>query len=241
MRLDKILADSGYGSRKEVKSLLKQGLVFVNGEKVLQAKLQLDPEKDEIVVNGEILTYKKEIYLMMNKAAGVLTATRDNSQATVLDDIDPIYRRKELYPVGRLDKDTTGLLLLTTDGQLGHRLLSPKWHVEKEYQALVKGPLPTDACQRFASGMTIDGGEICRPARLVLTEKAETVPYQVVYISLTEGKFHQVKRMVKALGSEVLALKRVSMGSLKLDPQLKAGEYRELTQKELRDLSNNMV
>lgn len=241
MRLDKLLADAGFGSRKEVKALLKDGHVLVDGHKASQGKMQVDPNQMAIEVNGQTLDYREEIYLMMNKAPGVLTATRDRQQETVLDQIDPADRRKNLFPVGRLDKDTTGLLLLTTDGQMGHRLLSPKWHVDKGYEAVVKGPLPSDVIQQFEKGLPIDGGEICRPARLELSESPDYRPYQIVHVWLTEGKYHQVKRMFQAVGSEVLALKRLSMGPLELDATLSSGEYRQLSEKELQELRQCLV
>ena len=234
MRLDKCLADCGLGTRSEVKSLLKAKRITVNGKVVTNGKVQVNPETDEILFDGEKIQYEEFVYIMMNKPKGVVSATEDNLHKTVLDLIDPLYFKKGVFPVGRLDIDTHGLLLLTNDGELAHRLLSPKKHVTKIYQARVEGVMTAEDVTAFEKGIVLSDGTECMPARLDIL--STTQDESVVQIHLKEGKFHQVKRMVKACGKTVVDLQRLTMGPLKLDESLALGESRPLTEEELESL-----
>lgn len=229
-RLDKLLAGTGKWSRREVKALVRQGLVRVDGRLAASAEDKLDPAAAIITVAGETISLCRFTYVMLHKPAGVLTATEDRKQPTVLDLLPPELRRIGLAPVGRLDKDTEGLLLLTNDGELAHRLLSPKYHVEKRYLARVDGELSAADAEAFARGMTLGDGLECLPAGL------EVLPDRVCIVTLREGKFHQVKRMLAARGAPVLYLKRLSMGPLTLDDSLAAGAYRLLRAEEISAL-----
>lgn len=229
-RLDKLLAGTGKWSRREVKALVRQGLVRVDGRLAASAEDKLDPAAAIITVAGETISLCRFIYVMLHKPAGVLTATEDRKQPTVLDLLPPELRRIGLAPVGRLDKDTEGLLLLTNDGELAHRLLSPKYHVDKRYLARVDGELSAADAEAFARGMTLGDGLECLPAGL------EVLPDRVCVVTLREGKFHQVKRMLAARGAPVLYLKRLSMGPLTLDDSLAAGAYRLLRAEEISAL-----
>lgn len=226
-RLDKLLAGTGKWSRREVKALVRQGLVRVDGRLAASAEDKLDPAATVITVAGETISLCRFTYVMLHKPAGVLTATEDRKQPTVLDLLPPELRRIGLAPVGRLDKDTEGLLLLTNDGELAHRLLSPKYHVDKRYLARVDGELSAADAEAFARGMTLGDGLECLPAGL------EVLPDRVCIVTLREGKFHQVKRMLAARGAPVLYLKRLSMGPLTLDDSLAAGAYRLLRAEEI--------
>ncbi len=229
-RLDKLLAGTGKWSRREVKALVRQGLVRVDGRLAASAEDKLDPAAAIVTVAGETISLRRFTYVMLHKPAGVLTATEDRKQPTVLDLLPPELRRIGLAPVGRLDKDTEGLLLLTNDGELAHRLLSPKYHVDKRYLARVDGELSAADTEAFARGMTLGGGLECLPAGL------EVLPDRVCIVTLREGKFHQVKRMLAARGAPVLYLKRLSMGPLTLDDSLAAGGYRLLRAEEISAL-----
>lgn len=226
-RLDKLLAGTGKWSRREVKALVRQGLVRVDGRLAASAEDKLDPAAAIVTVAGETISLRRFTYVMLHKPAGVLTATEDRKQPTVLDLLPPELRRIGLAPVGRLDKDTEGLLLLTNDGELAHRLLSPKYHVDKRYLARVDGELSAADTEAFARGMTLGDGLECLPAGL------EVLPDRVCIVTLREGKFHQVKRMLAARGAPVLYLKRLSMGPLTLDDSLAAGAYRLLRAEEI--------
>ena len=235
MRLDKFLVACAVGSRTEVKNFLKSGRVTVNGKKEKSAKLQIDEETDEICFDGQKLDYEEFVYYMMNKPQGVISATEDPKHKTVLDLLDNYARAKEVFPVGRLDIDTHGLLLLTNDGKLAHALLSPKRHVDKTYLALVKGIMTDTDVETFAKGIPLKDFT-CQPAKLELvsidTEKEESL----VRVTIAEGKFHQVKRMVTYCGKEVVDLQRLTMGTLTLDEDLKSGEWRRLSKEELEGL-----
>lgn len=226
-RLDKLLAGTGKWSRREVKALVRQGLVRVDGRLAASAEDKLDPAAAVVTVAGETISLCRFTYVMLHKPAGVLTATEDRKQPTVLDLLPPELRRIGLAPVGRLDKVTEGLLLLTNDGELAHRLLSPKYHVEKRYFARVDGELSAADMEAFARGMTLGDGLECLPAGL------ELLPGHACIVTLREGKFHQVKRMLAARGAPVLYLKRLSMGPLTLDDSLAAGAYRLLRAEEI--------
>ena len=235
MRLDKFLVESGLGSRSQVKQLLKKSQVWVNGAAVTSAKIQIDERSDQIVVDGQTLVYEKFVYYLLNKPKGVISATEDDRHKTVLDLLDDAARQKEVFPVGRLDVDTHGLLLLTNNGQLSHAMLSPKRHVAKVYQAQVAGLMDQADVKRFAQGIELKDFT-CQPAQLEIIERDEGAQTSLVRITLSEGKFHQVKRMVLACGKEVTDLQRLSMGPLQLDPNLDLGQWRRLTEEEMQSL-----
>lgn len=231
MRLDKYLVHTGYGSRSQVQQLIKKKGVKVNGVVEKRPECSIHPVEDTVSIRDEVVDYKKFYYYILNKPAGYITATEDPRQETVMDLLDPITRGRTLAPVGRLDKDTEGLLILTNDGQFNHELLSPKKHVDKCYYAEVTGQVTQEDCHAFEQGIDIGESKLCMPAKLEIIEVGEME--SKVYITIKEGKFHQVKRMMKAVGKEVTYLKRVSMGHLKLPEDLALGEYRQLTQEEL--------
>ncbi len=225
MRLDKFLANSGLGTRKEVKQLIRKKAVKVNDELCLKEDVKIDELKDIICVHDQPIAYHEFRYLMLHKPSGVVSATEDNVHTTVLDLIDE--KIKDLFPVGRLDIDTEGLLLLTNDGQLAHKLLSPKKHVDKCYYLESKEELFAHHFKLIEEGITIDQGIVCKPARI---DKLSSHCY---HLWISEGKFHQVKRMIQACDSEVTYLKRLSMGELKLDETLAKGDYRDCNEEEM--------
>ena len=235
MRLDKFLVACAVGSRTEVKNFLKTGRVTVNGKKEKSAKLQINEDTDEICFDGEKLDYEEFVYYMMNKPQGVISATEDPKHKTVLDLMDDYARAKEVFPVGRLDIDTHGLLLLTNDGKLAHALLSPKRHVDKTYMAQVKGIMSQEDIETFAKGIPLKDFT-CQSAKLELMSLDTKENKSLVRVTIAEGKFHQVKRMVAYCGKEVVDLQRVTMGTLTLDEELKRGEWRRLTKDELEAL-----
>ena len=234
-RLDKIIASTGRYSRREVKALVREGRVLVDGRIAASAEDKCDPLTARISVNGEELFYREHTYVMLHKPAGVLSATEDGRGETVLDLLAPEYRKIGLFPVGRLDKDTEGLLLLTDDGALAHDLLAPKKHIDKVYFARTEGTLGEEDCAAFAAGITLGDGLSCLPAKLeILKSGAQSE----ALVTVCEGKFHQVKRMLASRGKPVVYLKRLSMGPLTLDEGLSRGEYRLLSAQEtarLRD------
>ncbi|AEI40206.1 pseudouridine synthase [Paenibacillus mucilaginosus] len=238
LRLDKLLAHTGFGTRSQIKLLVKAGSVTVNGKTAKDSGQQIVPERDHVQVDGETVRYREFVYLMLHKPPGVVSATEDNRDRTVLDLLDEEYAHLELFPVGRLDKDTEGLLLLTNDGKLSHNLLSPRKHVPKTYYADVEGAVDESDIEAFAQGVTLDDGYVTMPAELRILHRGDPAAGDLSRIELTirEGKFHQVKRMFQAVGKRVVYLKRLSMGPLKLDPQLPLGEARELTEEELEGL-----
>ena len=232
-RLDKIIASTGKWSRREVKLLVKQGRVLVDGYPARTPEDKVDPETARISVNGEELGWRSVTWVMLNKPAGYLSATEDGRGATVLDLLPPELQKQGLFPVGRLDKDTEGLLLLTNEGGLAHDLLSPKHHVDKIYYARVDGPLSQEDCDAFEAGITLGDGLQCQSAGLEILKSGEQ---SECLVTLREGKFHQVKRMLASRGAPVAYLERVQMGNLTLDRSLERGQYRFLTQAELDDL-----
>lgn len=235
IRLDKYLADMGVGTRSEVKSFIRKGLVHVNGTAAKSPDLKIDTDKDDVRCNGTAVGYADFEYFMLNKPAGCVSATRDNLSETVLDLI-PDKKRKDLFPAGRLDKDTEGLLIITDDGSLAHRLLSPRHHVEKTYYAVIDGTVTTEDVNRFKNGVDIGEDELTLPARLNILKSGEQ---SEIELSITEGKFHQVKRMFEAVGKTVVYLKRIAMGGVVLDPGLEPGDYRTLTKEELEILKSH--
>lgn len=232
LRLDKYLADMGCGTRSQVKKAISSRAVQVNGETVKSADLKIDTECDEVLFHGTPVHYADYEYYMLHKPAGVVSATEDSRETTVIDLIVE-KQRKDLFPVGRLDKDTEGLLLITNDGDLAHRLLSPKKHVDKTYYARVEGKVTADDIEAFKAGVDIGEEKLTLPAELKILKSDEE---SEIELTICEGKFHQVKRMFQAVGKEVVYLKRLRMGTLVLDETLKVGEYRKLTEKELKDL-----
>lgn len=279
IRLDKYLSNMTGESRSIIKSEIKKGNVIVNGSTVLKAENKIDEIKDEVIYKGESVAYSKYAYYMFNKPAGCVSATTDNTCKTVID-----YLKNEqvsgLFPVGRLDKDTEGLLIITNDGELAHKLLSPKKHVAKKYYARIKGNLPTDVEKRFEDGLDIGDEKKTFPARIEVLQNANTTEStdkltgktdnmtgntdnitdvvisdisdalpdegpalfdSEVYVVITEGRYHQVKRMFKAVGCEVTYLERKSMGGLELDDTLRRGEYRKLTAEEINTLLNTLI
>lgn len=286
IRLDKYLSNMTGESRSIIKSEIKKGNVIVNGSTVLKAENKIDEIKDEVIYKGESVAYSKYAYYMFNKPAGCVSATTDNTCKTVID-----YLKNEqvsgLFPVGRLDKDTEGLLIITNDGELAHKLLSPKKHVAKKYYARIKGSLPTDVEKRFEDGLDIGDEKKTLPARIevlqnakttestdkltgktdnmtgktdnttgntdnitdvVISDRSDALPEEgpalfdsEVYVVITEGRYHQVKRMFKAVGCEVTYLERKSMGGLELDVTLRRGEYRKLTAEEINTLLNTLI
>ena len=229
MRLDKFLTELGIGTRSEVKKIIKAKKIQVNGETVLKPEQKIDENLDKVSYQGELLTYQKFEYYLLHKPAGCVTATEDSGHRTVMDYLKNVPR-KDLFPVGRLDLDTEGLLLITNDGKLAHELLSPVKHVPKTYFAKIDGKITTDDAVRFQEG--IDIGEE-KPTKPALLEILSSATESEVYVTITEGKFHQVKRMFHAVGKEVLYLKRISMGPLMLPHDLEKGCYRPLTEEEI--------
>ena len=220
--------------------MLKAGRVTVNGKKEKSAKLQIDEKIDEIRFDGQVLEYEEFVYYMMNKPKEVISATEDPKHRTVLDLLDDIARSKEVFPVGRLDIDTHGLLLLTNDGQLAHALLSPKRHVDKTYLAQVKGIMAQEEVEIFAEGIPLKDFT-CQPARLELVSIDTEKNQSQIRVTIAEGKFHQIKRMVGYCGKEVVDLQRLTMGTLVLDENLQRGEWRRLTKEELEILRANII
>lgn len=229
-RIDKILASSGYGSRKDVKKLIKAGEVFVNGRAISDAGDLVNPQTDEIMVSGEPVIYEENIYIMMNKPSGVVSSTRDEYETTVIDLLEGEYFHRDLFPVGRLDKNAEGLIFLTDDGKMAHRLLSPKHHVAKTYYVKVEGLLDEEDVEAFASGIALDDFTAL-PAKLEILKADDNV--SEAYVTIYEGKFHQIKRMMKTRGKEVIYLKRLSLGPLRLDDELEPGMWRKLTKEEI--------
>lgn len=234
-RLDKVLGNMGYGSRKEVGRYIKNGMAKVNGEIILKNDFKVNPYEDKIFFNGEEVLYRKYIYLMMNKPQGLVSSTDDPLTRTVIDILDPEYLIYKPFPVGRLDKDTEGLLLISNDGKLAHELLSPKKGVDKTYYAEVDGYVEEKHIGEFEKGVLLEDGYETLPAKLEII-KGDVISR--VYLTIQEGKYHQVKRMFGSLGMNVIFLKRISMGPLALDDLLKPGEYRELKEVEIKLLKN---
>lgn len=226
IRLDRLLAGQGEGSRKEVRALLRGGRVQVDGQAVKSADQKVDPERQAILVDGRALLWRAHLYLMMNKPAGVISASRDPKARTVLDLLPPELRRPGLFPAGRLDKDTEGFLLITDDGAFSHEILSPRRHVEKTYLATLDKPIDAADVAAFAAGLVLEDGLHCLPARLWPGEGMDA------YAAVREGKFHQVRRMFAACGKQVLRLRRTRIGGLALDASLAPGEVRELSKDE---------
>lgn len=233
MRLDKFLCDMQIGTRSQARELIKKGLVSVNGALVKNPDFKLDEKKDTVTYMGQSLIYQNLYYYMLHKPAGVVTATKDNHEPTVMSLLSDACG-KDLFPVGRLDKDTEGLLLVTNDGELAHNLLSPRKHIEKTYYTECIGSLSADKIELLEKGVDIGDEERTHPAKVKLITQSDCS--YIMELTITEGRYHQVKRMVQAVGGSVTYLKRLSMGTLSLDPGLPKGSYRPLTEKEISDL-----
>ena len=222
-RIDKILTAAMVGSRKDVTKLIRSGLVTVDDNTVTSADLKIEPGKCKIQVNGKSISYKEHYYIMLNKPQGVISATEDKREKTVIDLISNDYPKNKLFPAGRLDKDTEGFLFLTTDGILAHKVTGPKDHVEKVYYAETDKPIPESLIEKFKTGVILEDGYICKPAKLEIKAKKSC------NLTISEGKFHQVKRMFLAYDITVTYLKRIKIGGVPLDEMLELGQYRELT------------
>ena len=227
VRLDKLLSDMGIATRSELRAMIKSGRVTVDGRAVTAPETKVDGEVNAVCLDGQALSYRKYRVYMMDKPSGVVTATEDRREKTVLDLVSPEMRRMGLFPVGRLDKDTSGLLLLTNDGELAHRIISPRSGIEKKYHARVEG-IPTEEDVRaFQKGVTLADGLECLPAKLEINGSDEC------FVTVMEGKYHQVKRMLASRGKKVLELRRISIGALELDKEMKPGDWRELDENDL--------
>lgn len=237
LRLDKYLADMGVGTRSQIKEMVRRKQIQVNGAAVLRTDGKITPGIDEVIVSGRKIEYLTHEYYMLNKPAGVVSATKDSHDRTVLDLLTK-KQRKDLFPVGRLDKDTEGLLLITNDGELAHRLLSPKKHVEKQYFARITGRVTDSDVRQFAKGLDIGDEKRTLPAGLLILSADEG---SEVIVTICEGRFHQVKRMFEAVGKTVSYLKRTAMGPLVLDDSLALGDYRKLTKEEIEGLKDTDV
>ena len=238
MRLDRFLAELNVGTRSQVKDLIRKSLVTVNGTVQAKPEAAIDPEKDQVCLQGAPLLYSQFQYYLLNKPGDVISATRDKLSETVLS-LLPEGHKKNLFPVGRLDKDTEGLLIITNDGQLSHRLLSPKKHVEKTYAARIEKPLSDEDVQALEEGVDIGDDMPTLPAKVTCIRDL-SLEGEWIHLSITEGRYHQIKRMLEAVGNKVLDLKRIRFGGLSLDPSLKAGECRELTADEFERLRNSL-
>ena len=246
MRLDRFLANSGVGTRKEVKDILKKRKIKVNDDIISNGSIHIKENEDIVKYNDEIINYKPFVYIMMNKPDGVISATEDKEHKTVIDLLGNNYRTYSLFPVGRLDIDTEGLLILTNDGILTHNLLAPSKHVDKKYYVELRYPVTEEVVEKLEAGIELEKDFITKNAKVEIIENSEEPINKKTggrnpskaYITISEGKYHQVKRMFKAVDNKVKYLKRIQMGSLKLDENLKIGEYRELTEKELEILKN---
>ena len=227
MRLDKLIASQGKYSRNDVKKLIRDGLVTVDGEKAATSDIQVNPETSEVVVDGTPLCYREHVYIMLNKPVGVVSATDDREHETVLDLVPDGLKRPGLFPAGRLDADTTGFVLITDDGDFAHKILSPKNHVEKTYIAELADPISEDDVEKLESGIVLKDETRCLPAKINVIEERK------IEIKICEGKYHQIKRMIAATGNRVLVLKRTKIGGLPLDIDLLPGNCREITQEEL--------
>jgi len=235
VRLDKLLADAGFGTRSQVKRLIRKGFVTVNGEVVKDPSFNVNPEEDEVLVDGEPVEYEKNYYLILHKPEGYITSTKDR-QMTVMELVADIPRFERLFPVGRLDKDAEGLLLITNDGELAHRLTHPKWKVPKVYYVVVEGELKEEELEPLRKGMKFKDFET-KPAKVRILKSAENE--SEAEIEITEGKYHQVKRMFEKIGHPVKYLRRIKFGNLELG-NLPVGEYRSLTEDELKELKKSV-
>lgn len=234
MRIDKFLSNMGIASRTESSKAARAGLILVNGVAVKKADIHIDPEKDEIIFCGRTIEYRKYTYILMNKPDGVVSATEDGKDRTVIDLLPEELQKLNLFPCGRLDKHTLGLVMLTDDGDLAHRLLSPKHHVKKKYFFESKFPLSDEEIEHLEKGATLEDGYVTKPSQIQLLENKQSG-----YITLVEGKYHQIKRMLESVNNKITYLERVTFGPLVLDESLARGEWRFLTKDEIEKLENH--
>ena len=236
IRLDKFLSGQLNISRNDAKELIKKRLVTINGTVAKLYETKVDPAKDTVVSEGREVTYRKHIYIMMNKPQGVVCSTRDGESKTVLELVPPELFREGIFPAGRLDKDTEGFVFLTDDGALAHNILSPKKHISKVYFARLEKEAEDSYIDLFAQGLEIDGGDVCLPAKIeILDDRHE------VYITIKEGMYHQIKRMAEAVGNKIVYLKRIKIGGVDLDPELPLGAYREMLHKEIENIYTDFL
>lgn len=228
-RIDKIISNQLGYSRKEVKELIKRKEILVNDILVEKSDVKVDPIKDKIMIKGKELSFQKFVYFILNKPKGYVSATKDNNEKTVLELIPEEYRHRNLFPAGRLDKDTTGLMLITDDGEFAHEILSPKKHISKTYEVIIDQEITQEMVTAFKDGIKLQE-EVCAPAIL------KKISSQKGIVILTEGKYHQIKRMFQTQGAKVLELKRIAMGKLTLEEDLKEGEYKKITEEELKQI-----
>jgi len=232
-RIDKIISEQTYYTRKEIKKLISKGMVYVNREQVKKPEIKYDESNISININGEEIEVKKHVYLLLNKPKGYISATEDNSQNTVLDLVPEKYKNRNLFPAGRLDKDTTGLMLITDDGEFAHNILSPRKHVKKEYEVMLDIPVTAAMVKGFKEGVNLNDGE-CKSADLEITGE------YTAKVIIIEGRYHQIKRMFGCYGAKVIGLNRICMGNLYLPKELKLGEIREATQNELQKIQERV-
>lgn len=236
VRVDKFLHDMNVGTRSQIRKLIKEKAVFVNDVVAKSGRVKVAPVVDQVRLREQVITYQQYFYFMMNKPLGVVTATEDRKQKTVMDLFNKVDFRKDLFPVGRLDKDTEGLLLITNNGPLAHQLLAPERHVQKTYEAVVTGQITDPAVKQFADGMVLKDGTQLKPADLTILNYSALDEQTLVHVTLKEGKYHQVRRMFGSLGERVVSLKRISFGPLQLEEGLLPGTYRELSDEEIEKL-----
>lgn len=232
-RIDKILASQNVGSRREVQDLIKKGAVKVNGEVIRKKDIKINPEKDEVKVKDDILKFSKYMYIMMNKPAGVISASRDPRMQTVIDLVPNNLKRRDLFPAGRLDRDTEGLLIITNDGDFAHRILLPKKKIYKTYMAIIDSEVTAENVEAFNKGIELEDGTVCLPADLKILKSEVN---SLVEIRICEGKFHQIKKMFISIGMKVLYLKRIKIGNLELDNSLEYGECKRLSEKDIEKI-----
>ena len=232
-RIDKIISEQTYYTRKEIKKLISKGMVYVNGEQVKRSETKYDENNIQLKISGQEIEIKKYVYLLLNKPKGYVSATEDDSQNTVLDLVPEKYKNRNIFPAGRLDKDTTGLMLITDDGEFAHNILSPRKHVKKEYEVTLDIPVTVDMVKGFKEGINLSDGE-CKSAVLEITGK------YTAKVIITEGRYHQIKRMFGCFGAKVIELNRICMGNLYLPKELKLGELKEATQDELQKIQERM-
>ena len=232
-RIDKILASQNVGSRREVQDLIKKGAVKVNGEVIRKKDIKINPEKDEVKVKDDILEFSKYMYIMMNKPAGVISASRDPRMQTVIDLVPNNLKRRDLFPAGRLDRDTEGLLIITNDGDFAHRILLPKKKIYKTYMAIIDSEVTAENVEAFNKGIELEDGTVCLPADLKILKSEVN---SLVEIRICEGKFHQIKKMFISIGMKVLYLKRIKIGNLELDNSLEYGECKRLSEKDIEKI-----
>lgn len=233
MRIDKFLSNCGIGSRNDVKKYLKQKKVCIDGNIETKSDIKIDTDKNQIFFNGKKIEYKKYTYIMMNKPKEVISSTFDKNEKTIIDLLDEKYKSLNLFPVGRLDKDTTGLIILTNDGNFAHNTLSPKKHVDKTYYAEVEGKEITyDEIEKFKEGIIIDGGYKCKSSKLEILNTEQYI--SKIIIEISEGKYHQIKRMFESIERKVISLKRIKFGEMNIDNNLHEGQYREFTENEIK-------